>query len=295
MRLGLAIALLAGLASAQQPAKPQLPRVLLVGDISLNNHFQNAQKALKGKATAVRSPLGHLSSGAMLQRIEEVLQKQRWDVVCVNLGLNDLMHRDPASKQIRAMSPKAGGVPVTRLGQYGDNLERLAEQFHASSHRVLWLSTMPLNPRQRSTAIDAADIDRYNDVASRRMQKAGVEIVDLHGQILEALKDAKNDRARNHQHHQLFKKDLSKPLVDAIQSQPTDSQHDAGKQAHCKRCNTVWGAKDLRTCWLHTRAGVTMDPRCDRCRYHGAYKFLFAQGVTKERQALLRRGDRPAR
>ncbi|MFN3240154.1 MAG: SGNH/GDSL hydrolase family protein [Planctomycetota bacterium] len=295
MRFGLAIALLAVIAAAQQPAKPKLPRVLLVGDISLNNHFQNTQKALKGRATVLRSPLGHLSSGAMLEHAEEVLQKQRWDVICVNLGLNDLMHRDPTSKQIRAMSPKAGGVPVTGLEQYGDNLERLAERLHASTHRVLWLSTMPLNPRQKSSAIDPRDVARYNEVAKRRMRKAGVEVVDLHAQIVDALRDAKNERARNHQHNQLFKKDLSKPLVDAIRALQTDSQHDAGKQAHCKRCNTVWGAMDLRTCWLHRRAGVGMDPRCDHCRYHGAYKFLFAKGITEEQQAILRRGDRPAR
>jgi len=300
MRLGLAgallasLALLAGLVGAQQPSKPQLPRVLLVGDVSLNNHFQNAQKALKGKATVVRSPLGHLSSGALLRRLDEVLQKQRWDVVCINAGLNDLMHRDPASRQIRAMSPKAGGVPVTPLPDYGAQLDRLVPRLYAATHRVVWLTTLPLNPRQRSTAIDAADIARYRDVAVRRMREHGVEVVDLHAQIEAALRDAKNERDRNHQHHLLFKKDLSQPLVAAILAMPSDSVHDVDRGAHCKRCKTVWGAKELRTCFLHTRAGVTMDPRCDRCRYHGAYKFQFAADVTEQQQAILRRGERPA-
>ena len=40
---------------------------------------------------------------------------------------------------------------------------------------------------------------------------------------------------------------------------------------------------------------MTMDPRCDHCRYHGAYKFLFRSGLTAELRQALRQGDRPAR
>jgi len=285
--------LLASALFAQDVAKIELPRVLLLGDTSLNNQFQNTQKALRGKAQVVRSPLGHLSSGAVLARVGE-LQQQRWDIICLNFGLNDLMSRDPGSKRIRAMSPQAGGVPVTSLEDHGKNLTAIVNKLRKSSNRLIWLTTMPLHPRQNSGAIAAADIARYNKVATQRMQALGVDTLDLHTHIEEALAAAKNQRARNHQHNQLFKQDLSAPVVKAILAIPTETTHRAGKHAHCDRCKTVWGAKDLRSCKLHRLAGVAMDPRCRYCRYHGAYKFIFAKGVAAEEQERLRRGKEPA-
>lgn len=291
----LALTLLAAALHAQAEPTEAQPRVLLIGDVSLNNHFQNSQKALKGQAEVTRSPLGHLSTGAARARLAELLQGARWDVICVNFGLSDLMYRDPRSETVRAMSPAAGGVPVSTPERYEQNLARLFDQMHDAAPRVLWLSTMPLNPRQRSGAIDAADVERYNRAAARAAAARGVEVVDLHAQVEGALADAKSERARNHQHHLLFKTDLSKPLVEAILAVPTESTHGVAAGAHCLRCQTIWGAKDLRACWRHNDAGVTMDPRCPRCRYHGAYKFLFRAGVSEEQKLVLRRGDRPAR
>lgn len=214
-----ALLLLTSLGIAQD-AKIKRPRILLIGDTSLNNHFQNTQKALRGKAEVVRSPLGHLSSGAALARIDELQQHERWDIVCVNFGLNDLMCRDPNSKRVRAMSPKAGGVPVTTPKDYAKNLVKMVTHLRKSSTRLIWLTTMPLHPRQNSSAIEPTAIVRYNKVANDQMQALGVETLDLHSQIEKALAPAKNQRGRNHQHNQLFKKDLSGPVVKAIQAPP---------------------------------------------------------------------------
>ena len=145
------VAFVASVPGQEQP-KSETPRVLLIGDVSWNNHFQNAQKALKTKATVVRSPLGYLSTGASLTRIDELLQDQRWDLVCINFGLSDLMYRDPRSKRVRAMSPRAGGVQITRVEDYSKNLANLVARLRKSSSRVLWLTTMPLQPRQRTSA-----------------------------------------------------------------------------------------------------------------------------------------------
>lgn len=197
-------------------AAPKLPRVLLIGDISLNNHFNNAQKALNGKAVVVRSSLGHLPSGAALKRIGELLTKQKWDVICFNFGLSDLMHKDPKSKRIRAMSPRAGGVPVTVPKVYTANLERLVAHFKKASGKVIWIPTLPLHPRQRSGAIDAAAIATYNAMALATMRESSVAVLDLHDQIVSKLSKAKNHRAKERLHHQLFKGDLSAPLVAII-------------------------------------------------------------------------------
>lgn len=210
-------ALVASLTAQDQP-KTELLRVLLIGDVSWNNHFQNAQKALKDKATVVRSPLGYLSTGAALIRADELLQTKRWDLVCINFGLSDMMHRDPRSKRVRAMSPRAGGVQVTHVDDYSKNLGKLVTRLRKSSSRVLWLTTMPLHPRQRTSAIVASDIPVFNGAASVIMNNLNVEVVDVHAQIRLALSVAKNQRARERLHHDLFKKDLSAQLVARIAS-----------------------------------------------------------------------------
>ncbi len=291
----LATALLAATLAAQAEDAQQLPRVLLIGDVGLNNHFQNAQKALKGKAEVVRSPLGHLSTGAALARIDELLQGKRWDVVCVNFGASDAMHKDPQRREVRAMSPGAGGVPVTPLAEFGPNLDRLVSALHAASDRVVWLATLPSPPQRRSTALRELDLDRYRAAASERMQQLHVEVVDLHAQIQAALAGAKNERQRNQQHGQLYKQDLSAPLTAALLEAPEPTEHKAEAGAHCERCHTRWGLRALRTCRLHWAAGVGMDPRCLHCRYHGAYKFLFANGLSEAQQRALRSGEEPAR
>jgi len=213
--LAMAMALCAVL-GAQGKADQDLPSVLLIGDTSWNNHFQFTQKALKGKAQVVRAPLGHLSTGAAVARMDELLQARRWDVVCCNFGLSDLMYRDPRTERVRAMAPKAGGVRVTPPDVYGQNLDKLVARLRQSTGRLLWLTTMPLSPRQRSGAVVAADIARYNEVASAQMKRSRVEVVDVHAQIVAELDKAENRRARERMHGQLFKQDLSGPLVARI-------------------------------------------------------------------------------
>ena len=103
------------------------------------------------------------------------------------------------------------------------------------------------------------------------------------------------DVRRNQQHGQLYKQDLSAPLTAALLKAPQPTDHEAGAGAHCERCHTRWGMRALRTCRLHGAAGVSMDPRCPHCRYHGAYKFMFADGLSDAQQRALRSGEAPAR
>ena len=63
--------------------------------------------------------------------------------------------------------------------------------------------------------------------------------------------------------------------------------------ACCARCNTIWGTVDTEACSRHRSAGIVMDPRCEHCRYHGAYKFIFEPDVPKERRDALRRSTSP--
>lgn len=229
----LAALTLASAGSAQeQPTEPKTvrPRVLLVGDQSLSNHFDRAAQALKDEAVVVRSPLGHLSSGAALARIEEILGEEHWDLVCFHFGLSDLMFRDPRSEQVRAMSPAAGGVPVTPIERFAGVLARVVDSLRAAgASRLLWVTSVPLHPSRRSAAIDADRLPIYGQAARTVMREHSVPVFDAHAQVAALLEEAPDPRSLDRFHNQLYGKDLSGPLVERIRelltspSQPADT------------------------------------------------------------------------
>lgn len=214
---GLAGALRAVASPAQEAAAAsELPRVLLFGDTTFAGHYQGAAKKLDGRVEVVRSDLGYLHSGAALERLEEVLQEARWDLVVFNFGLSDLMHRDPRTQAIRAMSPAAGGVPVTTLEDHAAHVHALVAALRASGAKLLWTTTMPISPRNRSGALESAAIERYNAAALEVLNSQDVPVLDTHGQIAGELAKADNRRAMERLHNGLLKQDLSEPLAARI-------------------------------------------------------------------------------
>lgn len=207
----LACTLLLMVGAAQEPAPK--PRVLLFGDITFQGHHRGATQALGEAAEVVTSPLGHLSTGAALARLDELLGEGPWDVVVLNCGLSDLMTRDPRSKALRAMSPAAGGVPVTPLDEYGERLDELVEALRARGARLVWTTTLPLSGRNRSHAVRAEDVERYRAVALARMAAHGVAVIDTHQAIVDVLATEPNPRAVDRLHNDTLKSDLSGPLV----------------------------------------------------------------------------------
>ncbi len=215
-RAGLALfaaVLLTGFAVAQQQVAKARPRILLIGDRGFDNHFGNAARSLQDRADLVRAPLGFLPTGAALQRVDELLAGGPWDLIVFNFGVNDLMHRDPRSRQIRAMSPAAGGVPVTSLDDYAAHLRQLAARFAASGTRLLWVTTLPLHPQRRSTALIPSDLARYAASASQVVTELAIPVFDAHAQVRAVLDAVENPRAVDRAHNDLFKGDLSAPLV----------------------------------------------------------------------------------
>ena len=155
---------------------------------------------------------------AAIKRIDQLLEGKKWDLICFNFGLADQMYRDPRTKAVRAMSKEAGGVRVTPLKAYEANLRTLVRRFRATGAKLLWTSTMPLNPSSRSSVLDDASVAEYNAVAAKVMKERGVAVVDIHAQITKLLGKG-NKRGRDRLHNQILKGDLSGPLVGRILEQ----------------------------------------------------------------------------
>jgi dienelactone hydrolase/lysophospholipase L1-like esterase len=165
-------------AAAQAPPaaepKPELPRVVLLGDSIRLGYAPLVAKALAGKAEVISSPANAGDSASVLEHLDEWVLREKPIVVHFNCGLHDLKI-DKKTKQ-----------PQVPLDRYEANLKKIVARLQKESPAALaFASTTPIldeRHARRGAAFDRfeADVRRYNDVALAVMKEAGVPVHDLH-------------------------------------------------------------------------------------------------------------------
>lgn len=191
--LSLALVFSASLVSAQD----DLPRVLIVGDSIAGMYSSQVAKELKDKAkveTAWRPTHLVLNSSSVLEHLDQLLGRidrngkpvvqekwPNWDLIHINVGLGDLVHRVPNLKSIRLLPISSGGVITTQPNQYEKNLDELIRQIKskAPAAKIVWANTTPIRA-SRSNVFRLGSEGEYNAIAERVMKKHGVPINDLH-------------------------------------------------------------------------------------------------------------------
>jgi acyl-CoA thioesterase-1 len=157
--------------------KPNLPRVLLIGDSISIGYTTRTQDALAGQANVLRIPENAGSTRDGLEKIDRWLARRpHWDVIHFNFGLHDL-------KKQKSGSPNPDQLDVTGavnipLAEYEANLEALVQRLKQTGARLIWASTTPIP--EGSPGRVRGDEVAYNEAARRVMEKNGVRINDLH-------------------------------------------------------------------------------------------------------------------
>lgn len=167
----------------------ETPLVLVLGDPLQRNVLSAAAKDLKDKARIEFPSVEAYDTGTALAKIDELLGEKGWDLIYFNFGLGDLFYRDPASKEIRALGKKAGGVRVSSPDQYQKNLEALVGRLKSTGAKLLWASTTPMVnvnafPAYRGNLYDARSEIEYNDIAEKVMKRNGIPINDMYAFIM---------------------------------------------------------------------------------------------------------------
>jgi acyl-CoA thioesterase-1 len=160
--------------------KPNLPRVLLIGDSISIGYTTRTQDALAGQANVLRIPENAGSTRDGLEKIDRWLARRpHWDVIHFNFGLHDL-------KKQKSGSPNPDQLDVTGavnipLAEYEANLEALVQRLKQTGARLIWASTTPIP--EGSPGRVRGDEVAYNEAARRVMERNGVRINDLHACI----------------------------------------------------------------------------------------------------------------
>ena len=153
---------------------PGLPRVLIIGDSISIGYTPALQKLLIGKANVHRVPTNAGPTTRGVEQLDRWLGDQHWDVIHFNFGLHDLKFVD---EQGKAVAPDKGTYQVP-LDQYEQNLRQIVARLQKTGAKLIWRNTTPV-PEKTKIRI-AGDEQKYNEVAARVMQEAGIPTDDHH-------------------------------------------------------------------------------------------------------------------
>ena len=154
---------------------PKLPRVLLIGDSISIGYTIPVRKLLEGKANVHRiwENGGPTSNG--MEKLDKWLAPGKWDVIHFNWGLHDLKYVKDKQQ-----------VPIE---DYEKNLRELVKKLKATGAALIWCSTTPVPEGDQRPVRKSEDAPKYNAVAKKVMEEAGVPINDLYEFALPKLKE----------------------------------------------------------------------------------------------------------
>jgi hypothetical protein len=198
-------------------AKP-LPRVLILGDEVYRQPRDIIAKELSGKIELVRPEIKTremLSSATIITFLDDLLGKEKWDLILFNVGIVDLIHRAPNMKSFRLMPIEQGGVRNTSDKDYEANLIKLTGRLKATGAKLAWLSTTPT----KDALIFVPDSEiGTNAIAAKVMAAQKIPVIDMHGHIT-SLTAKLPPRAAQWETFGSKKIAIHEPIVDFIKRQ----------------------------------------------------------------------------
>ena len=182
-----------------------LPRVLLIGDSICGGYQRGVKELLAGKAIVVKQRGNGQHTWNGLEKINEWLGDDRWDVIHFNWGLWDVAYRNPKSKNFGHLD-KVYGTLTTSIEDYEKNLYKLVARLKRTDATLIWASTTPV-PEGEPGRIKGDEI-KYNAAAAKIMMANGIAINDLHAEVV------RQGRPRTNNVHDTG--DLSQKVADSI-------------------------------------------------------------------------------
>lgn len=152
---------------------PKLPRVLLIGDSVSRGYTQAARKALAGKANVHRAPANCGPTATGLKKLDVWLGDGNWDLIHFNFGIHDRK---------------------TPVADYEKRLEEIVKRLKKTGAKLVWASSTPIPADWKEGPQIKTALEEKNAIASRVMNRNGVEIDDLFTFITPHLAETQNPK-----------------------------------------------------------------------------------------------------
>jgi len=173
----LAYAVMAYSAEPEKPAKPDKPRVLLIGDSISIGYTPATVKLLEGVARVTHHPGNAQHTRNGLEKLKEWLTGGPYEVIHFNWGLWDLRN---------------GGTAVP-VDEYEKNLREIVRQLKATNAKLIWASTTPVP--EGAAGRTNKEVLAYNAAAKKIMEENKIPCDDLYAFAqprLDKIQQAKN-------------------------------------------------------------------------------------------------------
>lgn len=154
------------------------PKILIVGDSISIGYTPFVKKYFSEKATVFHNKGNAQHTGTGLEKINDWLGEEQWDIVQFNWGLWDLCYRHPDSKEY-GNRDKLKGKPEFTIYEYAANLDSIISMIKKKTNAKLIFVTTTYVP-QNEPGRHQNDVQKYNDAAKEIMNKHGVIINDIY-------------------------------------------------------------------------------------------------------------------
>lgn len=163
-----------------------MKQVVLIGDSIRMGYEPFVREMLKREAD-VWAPADNCSSSRCLMgHLDEWVISRQPDIVHMNCGLHDLAYKDAEGRPIAHRQ-----VP---LEEYQDAVRAMLTNVRGqTSALVVWASSTPVNERwhieKKGFARYEADVEAYNQAATRAAKGLGIPINDLYSLVMREGRD----------------------------------------------------------------------------------------------------------
>lgn len=154
------------------------PKILIIGDSISIGYFPYMKEKLADKAVVGHNPGNAQHSGTGLQKIEEWLGDEKWDIIQCNWGLWDLCYRHPDSK-VPGKKDKVNGNVTFSLAEYEANLDAIITKLKTLSDAKLIFVTTSYVPNSEPGRFQE-DAILYNEIAQKVMKKHSIQVNDIY-------------------------------------------------------------------------------------------------------------------
>jgi hypothetical protein len=240
-------------AQANKPQAEDPLRVLIIGDM-VYQQARGVSNVHKGEVTVEFAtwPSGIVSNSTnALKHLDQLIGKldrngkpvpeekwPKWDMIHVNVGLGDLVHRVPDIKDLRVLPIHIGGVMATDAKQYEKNLNEVINRLKQTKAKIVWASTTPIRHSASNVFEKGSEVE-YNAIAAKVMAKHGVPVNDMYTFVKHLIN---MDKPASHgaDPFNFDKKPIHMPIVRAIertfgiQAMPETDEEKAVKAAQTK-------------------------------------------------------------
>jgi acyl-CoA thioesterase-1 len=175
--------------------KPELPRVLILGDSISIGYTPRLRKSLEGKANVHRPTTNCRWSAFGDEKIHEWLGNKKWDLIHFNFGLWDWY----------GWSQDTKATPES----YSKSLNNIVQKLKKSEATLVFAMTTPpcVGPEKKARiTVSKARAQEFNQAALRVMKKHGVVVNDLY--VLIENEREKYQLGKNNVHYNEAGRDL---------------------------------------------------------------------------------------